>query len=127
MAGEGLASPSGGGGPPLQADLVMAGGAAVVVRVALGVLSWNGRRRLWGGVLDPGAVGRLGTACGASWWTSIWSASRTVWFSSTAGQERGSFGAVPAPGRVRFATVGPSGWGGEAAPKYRFKVSPAGA
>ena len=38
-AGEGLAAPSGGGGPPLEADLVIAGGAAS------GVASWNGWRR----------------------------------------------------------------------------------
>jgi len=44
LAGEGRASPSGGRGPPLEADLVMAGGAAIVVGVALGVSSWNGGR-----------------------------------------------------------------------------------
>jgi len=44
VAGEGLASPSGGRRPPLEADLIMAGGAAIVVRVALGVSSSNGGR-----------------------------------------------------------------------------------
>jgi len=44
LAGEGRASPSGGRGPPLEADLVIAGGAAIVVGVALGVSSWNGGR-----------------------------------------------------------------------------------
>jgi len=39
LAGEGLASPSGRGGPPLEADLVMAGGAVIVVQGALGVSS----------------------------------------------------------------------------------------
>jgi len=70
----------------------MARGAAIVVRVALGVSSWKGRRRLWGGVLDSRATGRLGTACGASWWTSIRSGSRTVWFSSTVGAASGARG-----------------------------------
>ena len=110
----------------------MAGGAAIVVRVALGVSSWNGGRRLWGGVLDLGGAGWLGSACGSSWWTSIWSGSKTAWLSSAAGAARGagggwSFGAVPAPGRVRFPIVGASGWGGEAVPEDCFKVSPAGA
>ena len=45
MDGEGLAGPSRGGGRPLEADLDIAGGAASGVRVALGVSSWNGRRR----------------------------------------------------------------------------------
>ena len=41
----------------MEADLVMAGGAAVVVGAALGVSSWNGGRRPWGGVWDPGLQG----------------------------------------------------------------------
>jgi len=76
----------------LEAGLVMAGGAAIVVRVALGVSSWNGGRRLWGGVFDPRAAGRVGSACGASWWTSLWSVSRTAWFSSMTGAARGARG-----------------------------------
>jgi len=74
-AGEGLASPSGGGGPPLEADLVIAGGATSEVRVALGVSSWNGGRRPCGGVLDLRVDwgGRL--LRGLSGWTSIWSGS----------------------------------------------------
>jgi len=63
----------------------MAGGAAIVVRVALGDSSWNGGRRLWGGELDPRAERRLGSAWGTSWWMSGWSGSRTAWFSSMAG------------------------------------------
>ena len=47
---------------------------------------------LGGGVLDPRAAGRGGSACGASWWTSIWSGSMTAWFSSTAGAARGAGG-----------------------------------
>jgi len=130
VAGEWLASPSGGGGPPLEADLVMAGGAAIVVRVALGVSSWNGGRRPWGGVLDPWVAERLRSACGAPWWTSIWSGSTTAWFSSAAGAVRGAggggpFGAVSVPGRVRFPAVGASGWGGKAASEDGVKVSPA--
>jgi len=92
VAGEGLASPSGGGGLPLEADLVMAGGAAIVVWVALEVSSWNGGRRLWGGVFHLRDAGRLGSACGSSWWTSIWSGSKTGWLSSTAGAARGAGG-----------------------------------
>jgi len=53
VAGEGLASPSRGGRQPMEADLVMAGGAAVVVGAGLGVSSWNGGRRPWGEVWDP--------------------------------------------------------------------------
>jgi len=53
VTGEGLGSPSGGERPLLEADLVMAGGAAMVVRVALGVSSWNGRRRPCEGGLGP--------------------------------------------------------------------------
>jgi len=45
---------------------------------------------------------------------------------SSWGWRRGSFGAVPAPGRVHFPTVGASGWGGEAASEDGFEVSPAG-
>ena len=72
----------------------MAGGAAIAVRVALGVSSWNGGRRLWGGVLHLRVAGRLGSACGASWWTSIWSGFMTAWFSSTAGPLVGQEGGV---------------------------------
>ena len=69
--GRGVASLTAGGRPPLEADLVIAGGAARVVRVAHGVSSWNGGRRPWRSVLDPRAAGWLGSACGASGWTPI--------------------------------------------------------
>jgi len=52
-AGEGVAAPSGGNRAPLEADLDMAGRTAGVVRVALGISSWNGGRMSCGGVLDP--------------------------------------------------------------------------
>ena len=39
MAGEGLASPSGGGGPPFKADLDNASGATRGVQGALGISS----------------------------------------------------------------------------------------
>jgi len=45
--------PSHGGGPSLEADLVIADRAASEVRVALGVSSWNGGRRPGSGVWDP--------------------------------------------------------------------------
>jgi len=44
--------PPQGGGPLLEADLDIAGGAASGVRVALGVSCWKGGRRPCGGVPD---------------------------------------------------------------------------
>ena len=51
---------------PLEGDLVIAGGAASRVRVALGVSSWNGGRRPCGRVLDPCAVWGAGSLRGTS-------------------------------------------------------------
>jgi len=47
-AREGLALPTGGGRVPFEADLVIAGGAVTVERVALGVSAWNVGSRPWG-------------------------------------------------------------------------------
>ena len=115
----------------MEADLVMAGGAAIVVRVALGFLPRMVGGGFGGGCWIPGLqggwgqpVGHLG-GCPSSRGQGQFGSLRR-WGGSW-GWRRGLFRAVPAPGRVRFPTVGASGWGGEAAPKYGFEVSPAGA
>jgi len=84
-----------------------------------------------GGVGSPGCraigIGRSGILVDVH---LVWVYDSLAFFNgggSSWGWRGGSLGAVPAPGRVRFPTVGASGWGGEAASEDGFKVSPAGA
>ena len=70
---------------------------------------------LWGILVDVHLVGVYNSLVSFNGGSISW------------GWRRGSFRAVPAPGRVCFPTVGASGWGGEAAPKYGLEVSSTGA
>jgi len=73
-----LAVPSGWGSTPLEADLVRAGRAASVVWVALGVSSWNGGRRVRGGMPALHAVRGSGGSHKVVGWILIWPGSRTA-------------------------------------------------
>lgn len=76
----------------MEADLVIAGGAASVVQVALGVSSRNGGRRPYGGVQDLHWEWGSGTLRGGFGWTSVLSGSTSTGLSCGAGTPPGLVG-----------------------------------